>query len=153
MTDETNPPTEQPSKEHAILLGGMRAVLQEELRKTEQKLADRIGLVEVGVNTLRSDLVSLESRVDDVERRLEEKVSEAVAVHSRSNRSLMLGLESNPNIQSSRDSRYWKARRSLRLWPVPGEGEQKKTNLLRFLANKLRLGEDVLADADAEDVI
>ena len=34
------------------------------------------------------------------------------------------------------------------MWPVGGEGEDMKSAVLKFLANKPRLGEDVIADAE-----
>ena len=34
------------------------------------------------------------------------------------------------------------------MWLVGGEGEEMKSAVLKFLANKLRLGEDVIADAE-----
>ena len=34
------------------------------------------------------------------------------------------------------------------MWPIAGEGEEMRVALMHFLAQKLRLGEDVLADAE-----
>lgn len=56
-------------------------------------------------------------------------------------------------LPSARDKWYWKARRSLRIWPIRGEGGDTKTAILTFLASKLRLGEDVIADAEDSHIV
>ena len=145
ITIETDPPTETPTKEQLVLLGGMRTLLQEELRKTEDKLSNRIGGVESGFAALQGNLKSLEGRVDDIERRFEKKLDQAVDKNSNQIQSLSFHSFEQP---TARENRYWAARRSLRIWPIEGDGEEMMDGLQKFLAQNLRLGEDVLADSE-----
>ena len=135
----------QQSNEHLVLLNGMRAVLKEELDRTEKRLGDRIGGVERQFSDLRNEVSGLEKRVEDVERRMDERVEKAVGRISGTNQ-LRRPRPIEPD--NNRDARYWKARSSLRMWPIRGDGEQMMGDLQKFLAMKLRLGEDVIADAE-----
>ena len=148
LTVDTDPPTTTHSKEHMLLLGGMRAVVADELKKTESRLAGRIGGLEKGFEELKDDVSKLDKRVEDVERELESKVEDLI--HRRVNNLRQDNTLPPMRVESSttRDNCYWKARRSLRLWPVQGEGEGMKVNLMRFLVEKLRLGEDAVAGAE-----
>ena len=60
FTMETDPPTETQSREQILLMGGIRAVLREELNKTEDKLTKRLESVEKGFSNLRGDVRTLE---------------------------------------------------------------------------------------------
>ena len=153
ITLSTDPPTVgEPTSEHMILLGGMRAVVAEELKKSEERMSGRLAGVEQGVTELRSGLANLEERVDKVERSVEERMDELLAernivpTRQRSLRSDQPILEA---AQSTRETRYWKARKSLRIWPVRGSGNEMHDNLMRFLVDKLKVGEDVLEDVNS----
>ena len=110
-------------------------MLKEELGATEQRLAGRLTKVETGFENLQEDVKSLERRMDVVEQQ-------------RSGKERALGLDSTsrslPNCPKL--ERYWKARQSLRLWPIEGKGEQMRIELQKFLSQRLRLGEDVVSD-------
>ena len=150
ILDITNAPgTTKPSSEQLVLLGGMRAILKEELDKTETRLAGRIGGVEDQLGTLRGDMTGLEKRIEEVERRVDSQIDKIVAdryedLRGPPTRGRPGGVES----PTTRETRYWKARKSLRMWPIKGEGEEMMADLQKFLAQRLRLGEDVLADAE-----
>ena len=130
--------------------------MREELKRTEDSIANRIGCLESSVKNIQTNLQDLEEQVESADSRMEEKIEELIANrltevgrHPRGNMSESWGNTANfTELPSSRDKRYWKARRSLRMWPVEGEGEEMKSAVLKFLANKLRLGEDVIADAE-----
>ena len=49
-------------------------------------------------------------------------------------------------LQNNKQTRYWKARRSLWMWSIKGEGEEMSVELQRLLATRLRLGEGVFSD-------
>ena len=109
----------------------MRAVLKEELSKTEQRLTGRMNEVEQGFGQLQEDFRSLEERMDAVERKVDKK--------KQIGADLII-------LACPKQERYWKARKSLRLWPVKGTGDELRIELQRFLSQRLRLGEDVIAD-------
>lgn len=140
MTIETDPPTDKPSKEQMILLGGMRAVLQDELNKTEARLSDRMKTVEDNYNGLRDDLNRLERRLDEVEQRPDKRQTQPVGEESFAFpcSSVRLGQS------TAKEGRYWKARQSLRVWPIRGEGKAMTVALADFLQDKLLLEEDVV---------
>lgn len=48
-------------------------------------------------------------------------------------------------VSTQKENRYWKARRSLRLWPIKGDLNQDKMkkHVLKFIATDLKLGESV----------
>ena len=148
LTVETDPPTNTPTTEHLLLLGGMRAVLKEELGETEARLGRRIAAVEDGFDNLRGNVRGLEKRLDDVEKTLQSGGSYRQRGLEDGD-----GLDNfdsslyNKSSSTSRQARYWKARKSLRIWPIKGEGDGLRVELQRFLSQKLRLGEDVLSDA------
>ena len=142
LTVETDPPTPTPTAEQLVLLGGMRAVLKEELSITEKRLTGRIADVEVGLNTVKADVRSLESRLDAVEDQV--RTGESGRRLDDDGFSLSGRVDSVNN--NARQLRYWKARRSLRMWPIRGDGEDLRIELQKFLTHKLRLGEDVLTD-------
>ena len=72
LTISTDPPTETQTQDQVLMLGGLRAVLREELNKTEVKLANRLQGVEAGLSTIKSDFRSLENRVEQMERRFDD---------------------------------------------------------------------------------
>ena len=133
LTVQTDPPTPTPTPDQLVLLGGMRAVLKEELGETEKRLTGRMNAVESGFENLQDEFKVLERRMDAVEKRLDRNKS--------------LGTESMLSLTNCpKQERYWKARRSLRLWPIEGEGENLRVGLQIFLSQRLRLGEDILSD-------
>ena len=137
----------------------MRQMMREELRRTEDTITERIDGLETTVGGLKSGLRELEGRMDNFDSRLEERVDELVA--SRMNEMGQRpgasvndsGTTTFTELPSARDRRYWKARRSLRMWPIKGDGAEMKTEVLKFLAIKLRLGEDVIADAENSHIV
>ena len=125
----------------------MRAVLKEELGQTEARLTNRMAEVEEGFRCLKENVRGLEKRLDDVERVLhagngpKHRSLEDADCLDNWETSALAATQSN-----SRQARYWRARRSLRLWPIKGEGDELRIDFQKFLSNRLRLGEDVLAD-------
>ena len=141
LTVETDPPTPIPTAKQMVLLGGMRAVLKEELSATEQRLTGRITEVEGKFDNLRGDVRGLERRMDEMERKVN-----SVRDKDKSG-GHVLDVSTMLSRSCPRQARYWKAKRSLRMWPIEGDGEEMRIELQRFLSQKLRLGEDVMADA------
>ena len=147
LTIETDPPTAAPTPEQLVLLGGMRAVLKDELGKTEARLTNRITEVEAGCSTLREEMRGLEGRLDAIEERIRSNMTDRVGDTGQQIPSnISIAASSNMSNANARLARYWKARCSLRLWPVKGEGEDMKIELQKFMTHKLRLGEDILTD-------
>ena len=140
LTIQADPPTSSHSAEQLLLLGGIRAVLKEELGETESRLTKRMTEVESGFNNLSEEVRSLEKRVEAVERRNETRPLGGLTEDSLDTHGTM------SKDTQGRAARYWKARCSLRLWPIRGEGEDLRIELQKFLTHRLRLGEDVIAD-------
>lgn len=129
--------------EMMMFMGGIRSLMREELQKTEDKIGGKLG-------GLEDRMAGLEERVEDMDSRIEERVEEAIS-NRLGQRQRLQNVSADMNfaeLPSARDKRYWKARRSLRLWPIVGNGEDMKTAVLTFLTGKLRLGEDLIADAE-----
>ena len=139
MTVTTDPPTENPSNDQLILLGGIREVLKEELKAVEDRLSNRLTSVESNVGQLQGDLNELEKRMNKLEK---------PAVRSEDNLSLDTFAQGTNRIESpvTKLARYWKSRKSLRMWPIKGDADTMRIELQKFLSVKLGLGEDVLAD-------
>ena len=152
---ETDPPTNATNtggSEQLVLLSGLRSVLREELEKTEDKLTERMKSVEQGFLGLKDDVRTLETRVDGLERRMDEKVEGIVADIIKSNAS-QPGPDRRMDLMNAQQTRYWKSRRSLRLWPISGDGAQAlRASLVDFLRNKLKLGEEEVAEAESVDI-
>lgn len=140
LTVNTDPPTAAPTPDQLVLLGGMRAVLKEELSETEKRLTGRMAEVESGFGALRDEFRGLEERMNTVEKQLDIRQN-----HNNTTDELNAHKQDvEPSV--TRLARYWKARRSLRLWPVKGDGDDLRVELQRFLSQRLRLGEDVVMD-------
>ena len=111
-------------------------MLQEKLGKTEEKQNVRLNKVEDNYQELRQDLNKLEKRVQEAERRPEEQqlslLGDGIAAIPCGSRNM------------ARESRYWKARQSLRIWPIRGEGKSMLVSLADFLQCKLNLEEEVV---------
>ena len=120
----------------------MRAVLKEELSITETRLTGRITEVEAGLGHLKEDMRGLEKRVESVEERLRKETG----MGRIEDNSLVSILGTNSPGPNAKLNRYWKARCSLRMWPIKGNGAAIRIELQKFLSQKLRLGEDVLTD-------
>ena len=147
MTVTTDPPTNTPTTEQMVLLGGMRAVLQEELSKTEARLTGRMADVEAGLGLLKEDFRGLEQRVDQVEQRMKnESLRRIEDPDLLNNWNEHISAQSDSGPSNAKHNRYMKARRSLRIWPIKGNAEDLRLELQKFLTHKLRLGEDVLSD-------
>ena len=134
--------------EMMMFMGGIRSMLREELQKTEDALTNRLGGLEDRIGRL-------EDRADDIDSRIDERVEEMVASRLASRPRSDVSGDGSVNfaeMPSARDKRYWKARRSLRMWPIVGDGSQMKNAVLTFLTGKLRLGEDVIADAEESHI-
>lgn len=156
ITVETSSKSDGQSNEHTITLSGLRAVIAEELNKTEGRLGERIAGVEEKFTSIQRSVDGLEKRVDHVEQNLEHTVDRILS-KKLAGTDVLSGQQSlrkprSLESPSTRDMRFWKARKSLRIWPIPGNGEQMMSALLHFLVEKLRLGEDVLADAEDSQI-
>ena len=143
----TPQPLTPPRSRWSYSIGRHAGRFQEELGKTEARLTGRIAEVETGLGTLKDDVKGLERRVDQVEQRLRNEsqrhLEDPDQLHSWSEQ-LSAQLETGPS--NAKHTHYLKARRSLRIWPFKGDGEDLRIELQRFLTHKLRLGEDVLSD-------
>ena len=103
-------------------------------------MADRIGRMEKGFSDLHADVREIERRVDKIKQnRLADPFNMPEEARSRSVR---------PESSTSRGSRCRKARRSLRMRPIKWDSGEMRVALMHFLAQKLRLGEDALMDAN-----
>lgn len=171
FTLQTDPPSDKQTPEQLLLLGGLRSVLreelertedrltakikgvEEELEKTEDRLSTRIRGMENSFNYLKSDVRILENRVEGIEKKISERVEEAITsrmTNTAATDSLSAAGGSNVSIseqQHRRDSRYWKARNSLRIWPITGDGERLRESLHDFLGKKLKLSDEVIDEA------
>ena len=78
LTVTTDPPSKQ-TPEQVLLLGGLRSVLREELQKTEERLSVRLNYVEESILAVKTDIRTLEDRVDNIEERIEGRLDEIVA--------------------------------------------------------------------------
>ena len=148
---------EMPPKgpEMMMFMGGMRAMMREELQKTEATISEKVKGLETSIKDIKGTMKDLEERVDTIDARIDDKVEELVSnklasADMRSIRSSDTWISGGnfAEAPTTRDNRYWKARRSLRMWPIKGDGPQMKTEVLKFLATKLRMGEDVITDAE-----
>ena len=131
------------------MLGGIRAVLREELQLTENRLANRINGVEESFSAMKEDFRTLEERVDGIERRMEgrlDDLKQGIDNSDSESRSLA-SLGRTTGQQQRRDERYCKARRSLRLWPLSGDGAKLGESLIDFLKNKLKMGPEAIEEA------
>ena len=151
LTVITDPPGKQ-TPEQVLLLGGLRSVLREELQKTEDKLSGRLDGVESSLSTLKKDLGSLEHRVDCLEDRIDGRIDEVIAnkVHGTAVTEVMNGSvrAGEGQLSDRKDESYWRARRSLRMWPILGSGEALRASLVDFLVEKLKMDRDVAVDVD-----
>ena len=144
ITVATDPPTDTPTAEQMVLLGGIREILKQELQATETRLSGRINNVESSVDGLQVEFRDLEERVSSMERRLEQAPGPSGILEDTAG----LSGHSRSRIESpvTKLARYWKSRKSLRMWPIKGEGDQMRLELQKFMGSKLGLGEDVLVD-------
>ena len=148
LTVTTDPPTSTQTPEQVLLLGGLRAVLREELQKTEDKLGVRLTGVEESVSAVKEDLRNLEKRVSCVENRMEDKIEEILATKTQSlDTSCTLARDDSAR-SNRREENYCRARRSLRLWPITGTSEAMRRSLHDFLGKRLKMDSDALLEAD-----
>ena len=144
LTVSIDPPTENPNNEQLILLGGIREVLKEELKATENRLVGRISVVEGNLGQIQGDFRELEKRLSCVENRMDNSLPSRNPEEAHT-----MDLSTGPGRVESpvtKLARYWKSRKSLRMWPIKGQGDQLRMELQKFLSVKLGLGEDVLTD-------
>ena len=110
---------------------------------------------------MADDLASLKRRVDKNESGLEskiEKVVQRLAMGGNSRQPFnhtgvgprprpLLSASNTGDLQTHRDTykedRYWRARRSLRMWPV--RGPDLKSSLTAFFRDTLMLDDDIVA--------
>ena len=145
--------------ETMVLLGGIRTLMREELAKTEERIGGRIGTLEKKFTGLQDHFESLEARVTEMDGLMEDKIGDMISDRLEDkrgrlggDRSLCLEQPANPVMSSQRDQRYWKARKSLRIWPVRGPQDEIRASVGRFLSDKLKLPEEVVEEAAASKV-
>ena len=104
-------------------LGGKIDSLETAVRENER----RIEILTTSVKANADDLTDLRRRVDlgdaGLERRVEEMVRSAMSSSmssSRAHPSLDLSLDPQSGRTAEQTARYWRSRRSLRLWPISG---------------------------------
>ena len=146
--------------ETMVLLGGIRTLMREELAKTEERIGGRIGTLEKKFTGLQDDFESLEARVTEMDGLMEDKIGDMISdrledLRGRLGRGGSLSLEqpADPAMSSQKDQRYWKARKSLRIWPVRGTQDEIRASVGRFLSDKLKLPEEVVEEAAAGKVV
>ena len=94
--------------------------------------------VESKFDILQDNFNELEKRLVEVEKRID--------TNKNRNGGQVLDTSSMIREGCPRQERYWRARRSLRMWPIEGDGEEMRIGLQRFHSQRLGLGEDVLSD-------
>ena len=166
-------PADAPSQpDLATLLTNGLANIQQSMGGMETRLAGKIDSLEgtVRVNERRievltsslesntRDLADLRARMDrtdsQLEMRIDEMVRSAVASSSTSSGISLDHSTMNCGRSSDQVSRYWKARRSLRLWPIAGPS--LRDSVTDFLVSKLefdRLFVESLGDPRIERVV
>ena len=161
-SNQTGPPGKKSSREDRALLDKLEQMItgvRGDIAKSEAntaaridsklddfstKLGDRLTTTETSVATLGSDVARLRSEVlvlrkkSDVQARsLSTVVEDIVSRKLAANPPPVL---TNPKVRKEKstfDSKYWEARKSLRIWPIPGPDLVK--SVLDFLQVRLLL--------------
>ena len=144
------------------------------VEKIDSKVDDLAGKLEARMSKAKTDLSRLGSEVASTRKNLEDLrlttaereksipklIEEAVTARlaardpgtSRRPRPLVESTPRPPQTQKSQahEEKYWVARHTLRVWPVPGEDRELKSAFLEFLASKLLCPPGRVAQADFE---
>ena len=122
--------------------------LQTRMSKAETDLARLTGEM---ASTKRS-FESLKLAAEERDKTLPQLVEDAVRARLASNETKaarrprplpvadtqLSTLPPSNNTRNSNEDKYWLARKTLRMWPVPGQGDELKTAAIAFLESKLQ---------------
>ena len=115
---------EMPTKEQFDSMGFQIKKNANEIRKN----SDSIDANKVEIAALQASIERIERNQVGVERGIERRVGAAVKKK----------LEETNYEESKREGLYEKSRRSIRLWPVTGQGQELLNNTNNFLTNALK---------------
>ena len=131
------------SDQLAAMMAEMKA-LTGQMKGMEGRLRDDIHGVEEGVDSkLGAAFRTLEERVEKNEKNLPALVTSIVddALNTKL-KGILPAISRAPRTpkdqDSQREERYWTARRSLRMWPLPGSNPRKEVEI--FVLSRLGLG-------------
>ena len=139
---------------------------------SDKGLHVRMSLIEKNLGSqiveVTSDLASLKKRVEDNESGLDQRIETAITRFARrgpgdrqrlsladqsrvsNGNSLRTSGPTTKAADSYKEERDWRARRSLRMWPIPGPDHS--ASLRKFLADSLGLEEAFTREVDAYQV-
>ena len=151
----------------AAMLGGLENRFNTRMDTSDEGIHSKMEQVEArlsgGIIEVADDLEKLKERVEQNEKGLDKKIENALTRMSGGGPQRRPGLQgvrprplasapSSSRVQdnSYKEEKYWRARRSLRLWPVPGPDLQ--TSLSAFMLNDLGLDAELAAEAPSFDI-
>ena len=136
-------------QERRELLVGIREMMGGMLGPLEERLSKQVSNLEGSVTSIKNGLTNLEARVGETERTLEEKITTIVDQRLGSVQALAALDANGGECPLTRDMRYWRSRKSLRIWPVNGRTEEELLNgAVGFLHDRLKLDEGMLTPKD-----
>ena len=123
------------------------SLIDSKLETMSTRLSGRMDGAEASISTLSADVTTLRRDLSDVKRKSDVQARSLTAVvedivSRKLNNAPAFPLPRPltgpaPQVRKQFDSKYWEARRSLRLWPVPGP--DRVACLLDFLHNNLKM--------------
>ena len=130
------------------------ALIDGKLDSLSDNLSGRLDGAESSISTLTSDIVTLRRDVSDIKRKSDVQARSLTSVvEDIVTRKMRVLPSQTPQTSTTTTgqqqhggtftSKYWAARKSLRIWPVPGPDRTK--NLVMFLRDKLRIPEGRIA--------
>ena len=159
------PPGQGWEAEMRGMLNGLEDRFNKRMDTSDTGLHTRIEQVDKNLGTkiqvVSSDLESLKRRVADNERGLDRRIESVVSRINGAGPTNQPGVRPRPisaapapgasaQNTSYKEERYWRARRSLRLWPV--KGADLKAALSNFLVGPLQMDPEVLNDVPSFEV-
>ena len=100
---------------------------------------------------MKKDFRTLEERVECLEDRIEGRIDEALAnkaVGGSVVDAMGSSMSGGEGQMSRKDENYWRARRSLRIWPILGTTDSVRVALVDFLVKRLKMDSSIAIDVD-----